>query len=40
MRSLLAERGTPAVLRVRIGIGRPPEGVDPADFVLDDIVFE
>jgi PTH1 family peptidyl-tRNA hydrolase len=28
------ELGTPAFLRVRIGIGRPPAGVDPADFVL------
>lgn len=34
LRSLHEELGTPAFLRVRIGIGRPPEGVDPADFVL------
>ena len=34
LRSLQEELGTPAFLRVRIGIGRPPEGVDPADFVL------
>lgn len=34
LRSLQEELGTPDFLRVRIGIGRPPEGVDPADFVL------
>jgi PTH1 family peptidyl-tRNA hydrolase len=34
LRSLHEEIGTPGFLRVRIGIGRPPEGVDPADFVL------
>ncbi len=34
LRSLQEELGTPDFLRVRIGIGRPPEGVDPAEFVL------
>jgi PTH1 family peptidyl-tRNA hydrolase len=34
LRSLEEELGTREFLRVRIGIGRPPEGVDPADFVL------
>jgi PTH1 family peptidyl-tRNA hydrolase len=34
LRSLREELGTPDFLRVRIGIGRPPEGVDPADYVL------
>jgi PTH1 family peptidyl-tRNA hydrolase len=34
LRSLQEELGTQAFLRVRIGIGRPPEGMDPADFVL------
>lgn len=34
LRSLREELGTPDFLRVRIGVGRPPEGVDPADFVL------
>jgi peptidyl-tRNA hydrolase, PTH1 family len=34
LRSLTEELGTRDFLRVRIGIGRPPEGVDPADFVL------
>lgn len=34
LRSLQEELGTLGFLRVRIGIGRPPEGVDPADFVL------
>lgn len=40
LRSLLAELGTPAFLRVRIGIGRPPQGVDPADFVLSPVPEE
>lgn len=34
LRSLRRELGTPDFLRVRIGIGRPPEGIDPADYVL------
>jgi PTH1 family peptidyl-tRNA hydrolase len=34
LRSLQEEIGTPGFLRVRIGIGRPQVGVDPADFVL------
>ena len=34
LRSLTEELGTREFLRVRIGIGRPPEGVDPTDFVL------
>ena len=34
LRSVQEELGTREFLRVRIGIGRPPEGVDPADFVL------
>ncbi len=40
LRSLQAELGTLAFLRVRIGIGRPPEGVDPADFVLSPVPAE
>jgi len=34
LRSLEEELGTPGFLRVRIGIGRPPDGIDPADYVL------
>ncbi|MBI5576130.1 MAG: aminoacyl-tRNA hydrolase [Deltaproteobacteria bacterium] len=34
LRSLQAELGTLSFLRVRVGVGRPPEGVDPADYVL------
>lgn len=34
LRSLEEEIGTPGFFRVRIGIGRPPAGIDPADYVL------
>jgi peptidyl-tRNA hydrolase, PTH1 family len=34
LRSLQAELGTLGFLRIRIGIGRPPAGTDPADYVL------
>jgi len=34
LRSLIDHLGSPAFLRVRVGVGRPPEGRDPADFVL------
>ncbi len=40
LRSLTEELGTREFLRVRIGIGRPPEGVDPADFVLRQVPEE
>jgi PTH1 family peptidyl-tRNA hydrolase len=35
LRSIIEELGTADFPRLRIGIGRPPEGVDPADFVLE-----
>ncbi|MGO0121672.1 aminoacyl-tRNA hydrolase [Desulfothermobacter acidiphilus] len=34
MASVLEALGTPAVPRLRLGIGRPPEGMDPALYVL------
>lgn len=40
LRSLQEELGTGMFLRVRIGIGRPPDGVDPADFVLRSVPKE
>jgi len=36
LRSLSASLGTKDYLRVRVGIGRPPGRMDPADFVLRD----
>ncbi|MEW6719284.1 MAG: aminoacyl-tRNA hydrolase [Thermodesulfobacteriota bacterium] len=34
LKSLREHLGTLEFLRVRVGIGRPPEGVDPAEYVL------
>jgi PTH1 family peptidyl-tRNA hydrolase len=36
MRSIIADWGTPDFARVRVGIGRPPVGHDPANFLLSD----
>lgn len=33
--SIIGELGRDAFVRVKIGIGRPPAGVDPVDFVLE-----
>jgi len=35
VRSIIEELGTGMFPRLRIGIGRPPAGVDPVEFVLD-----
>ncbi len=37
VRSVLEAVGDPSFLRVRIGIGRPPPGVDSAEFVLSPV---
>jgi PTH1 family peptidyl-tRNA hydrolase len=34
LRSIIEALGSDAFPRLRVGIGRPPEGVDPAEFVL------
>ncbi len=36
LRSVSASLGTKDYLRVRVGIGRPPGRMDPADYVLRD----
>jgi PTH1 family peptidyl-tRNA hydrolase len=35
LRSIIERTGGASFCRVRIGIGRPPEGVDPEEFVLE-----
>lgn len=40
IRSLVEELGDGKFLRVRIGIGRPPEGQDPSEFVLSTVPEE
>jgi peptidyl-tRNA hydrolase, PTH1 family len=35
LRSIVEDLGTTAFPRLRIGIGRPPAGLDPVDFVLE-----
>jgi PTH1 family peptidyl-tRNA hydrolase len=37
MRSIINHLGDPGFPRLRIGIGRPPPGVDPARYVLSDL---
>ncbi len=34
LKSLNAHLGSPEYARVRVGVGRPPPGMDPADYVL------
>jgi len=36
IKSIIAELGTEDFARVRVGIGRPPQGWDPVDYVLGD----
>lgn len=40
VQSIIEELGTGAFPRLRIGIGRPPEGVDPVEFVLQRFTAE
>ncbi len=40
LRSIMEEIGTGMFPRLRIGIGRPPAGVDPAEFVLERFTAE
>ncbi|OGP55367.1 MAG: hypothetical protein A2162_12350 [Deltaproteobacteria bacterium RBG_13_52_11b] len=34
IRSIIEEVGKSTFVRLKVGIGRPPEGMDPADYVL------
>ncbi len=34
LKSINAHLGTPDYVRVRVGVGRPPQAMDPADYVL------
>jgi PTH1 family peptidyl-tRNA hydrolase len=34
VKSIVEELGSTDFYRVRVGVGRPPEGIDPADYVL------
>lgn len=38
--SIMESLGTGQFYRIRIGIGRPPDGVDPTDFVLESFTSE
>jgi peptidyl-tRNA hydrolase, PTH1 family len=38
--SIIQSLGTEEFYRVRLGIGRPPDGVDPTDFVLESFTSE
>lgn len=40
IRSINNLTGTNQYYRLRIGVGRPPEGVDPADYLLSDFLLE
>jgi len=40
LRSIADALGTPEFIRVRVGIGRPSPGIDPADFVLSPFLTE
>lgn len=40
LRSIMAELGTDEFLRVKLGVGRPPAGVEAADYVLAPFLVE
>lgn len=40
LESIRGALGTGDFIRIRFGIGRPPEGMDPSDYVLEDIPGE
>ncbi len=40
MASIIQATGTQAIPRIRVGIGRPPKGMDPVDYVLSPFLPE
>lgn len=40
VRSIIESIGVNSFLRLKVGIGRPPRGIDPAEYVLGDFTLE
>jgi len=40
LKSIVAEIGENGFFRIRIGVSRPPQGVDVSDYVLDEVGYD